>query len=781
MKRKVLTLTEETKLFVGADPWHTYGIPDKGIPSLTMSDGPHGLRIETKSGLGFNTSKPAVCYPTASALGCTFDPELMQEFGRILAEECAAEGVDILLGPGVNHKRSPLCGRNFEYFSEDPLLTAELASGYIQGLQDNGIAACLKHFAGNSREMGRLVQDSVIDERTLYEIYLRQFEKIIRKSRPAAVMAAYNLLNGTYCCENKELLTDILRHKWGYQGVIMSDWGAVSDPVMSAVNGLDVEMPGGDHGTSLLLKNAYKNKILTDERISTHTDTMRRLAEFCSTEKKRTFRTEDHLAFAQKLAERSAVLLKNDGSLPLSKQDDLAVVGLLAKTPRYQGTGSSKVNSITHDSLCEALDEAGVKYTYAQGYHTVVDEYDPVLGEEAVRAARTHAQTVVVVGLTDGFEAEGYDRTHLDLPKAQNQLINRLLEVNTHLIIVLQCGAPVVLPWAEDVSSILCQYLSGCQGGHALYRLLYGEAVPCGKLAETFPMSLESTPGYRYYADDLLQVQYREGIFTGYRYYDTFGIPVRYPFGHGLSYTTFDYSDLKVRQDEGGIHVSLKIQNTGKYDGAEIVQLYMQMKDSRIARAKRELIGFKRQMIKAGDSAEIDVYIPFEDLSYYDIGTHERQVEEGMYTIMAGSSSEDIRLSADIAVNGCKEPVSTLSKEYIRVTAGEMEISQTDFISMLGHDLPQERAGWPFHRNTTVRELGISKAGRAVHRQIGRILNREGMEDVRSSMVFEAPLRMMLMAGKGITWQTVDEIAKLFNGHVLGSIRRIRRSLDRKH
>ncbi|MBR0478539.1 MAG: glycoside hydrolase family 3 C-terminal domain-containing protein, partial [Solobacterium sp.] len=583
----------------------------------------------------------------------------MYRFGQVLADECIRDGVDILLGPGINHKRSPRCGRNFEYFSEDPILSSELASGYIQGLQSCGIAACVKHFAANSRETGRLVQDSVVDERTLQEIYLYQFERVIRQARPWSIMAAYNQLNGAYCCENEELLKDILRKQWGYDGTVISDWGAVSDPLQSAKNGLNIEMPGPDHGTADALLEGIKQGTLSEAALRESTEYIRKLVERCSHKTDRDPEV-DHFAFAQELAERSAVLLKNEGVLPL-KQERIALIGAFAEKPRYQGAGSSKVHCLSVDSLKGTLEEAGLPFVYAQGYRTDSDDSDPVLIKEALEAAEQCDTVVLMLGLPDGKEAEGFDRPHLSLPENQNRLVEHILQVNRNVIVVLQCGAPVTVPWAEDVKGILLMYLSGCRGGKALKRLLYGEVNPSGKLAETFPLREEDVPCEPFYDNDLLQVQYREGIFTGYRYYSTFGKEVRWPFGYGLSYTAFRYDGFTVSTDNERLYAEVTLTNTGTCTGRETVQVYAGLPESRIARPSIELKGFTTVELSPGETRTVIVEIPLEDLKYWDVQEHSRLLETGVYTLYAASSSQDLLLKAQIALEGTAEPYSTLS------------------------------------------------------------------------------------------------------------------------
>lgn len=776
---KKLTAEESAKLFVGEDKWHIRGLPEKDIPSLRMADGPSGLRIEKSNALGFPESVEAIAYPCACALACSFDPELMKKLGNMLAEECKRYGVDILLGPGVNHKRSPLCGRNFEYFSEDPILSSDLAAAYIEGLQEKGIGASLKHFAGNSRETARMVENSVIDMRTLQEIYLRQFERTVRKTQPWTVMAAYNRLNGSYCTENSALLKDLLRDKWGYQGIVVSDWGALSDPARAIHAGTDLEMPGGDHGTSDALLEALKKGELKEETLQESSSRMLELAEKCSHKKAAEYDEKTHFAFAGELAERSIVLLKNEGMLPLLENEKIAVIGAFAEHPRFQGTGSSKVNCPQHDCFLDALEENELPYVYAQGYHLLIDQENPLLSEEALRIARERRKTIVFAGLPDGKEAEGYDRENMRLPNCQNRLIEKLCEVSDEVTVVLQCGAPVEMPWADKVQGIVMTYLSGCRGGGALERILYGKVSPSGKLAESFPLKEEDVPCIRYFRDDIFTCTYREGIYSGYRYYSSFAKPVRFPFGHGLSYTEFRYQDLRLEKEKDAVLLSLKVQNCGSREGREIVQIYVSLPESRIARPLRELKAFASVELLPGETKEVTLRISLEDLKYYDVLLERYELEDGLYRFEAAASSEDIRLSSDIRIAGYTNPCSTLKKEYLQEEEGMVLVSDADYSKMLGAPLQKEERK-RFTRDSIVFELGSKRLGRRVHYYIDRYLRRKKLHDVSRSMVFESPLRMILMASDRFTWKTVDVIADLFNGHFLGIIRRLLRSLKKK-
>ena len=773
-----LSDSDKEKLFVGADTWTTYACED--LPSVRVSDGPGGLRIEAVTGLGFNRSHPAVCHPTASLLACSFDRELLHELGEMLAEECQAQSVDVLLGPGVNHKRSPLCGRNFEYYSEDPVLSGELGAAYVNGLQENGIGASLKHFAGNSREKGRLISDSLIDERALREIYLKQFETVVRKAQPWTIMAAYNKLNGVYCTQNEKLLKETARNEWGFDGVFVSDWGAVSDPVSSMKGGLNLEMPGGDHGTSVLLDEALKSGKLTAEELDESTGYMLNLVQKTGYAGRHRFDLDKHLDFAQKAAEHSAVLLENNGVLPLRKEQKIALIGAFAKKPRYQGAGSSQVNAVRTDNLFDVMDESGIRFTYAAGYDASVDETSPGMIEEAVHLAQNSDCAVIVAGLPERDEAEGYDRKHLDLPENQNELIRAVAEVQKNTVVVLQCGAPVILPWRKEVGALLCMYLSGSRGSHAAFDLLYGNANPCGHLAETWPLRLEDTPSFRYFDDDVLFVQYRESIFTGYRYYDTFKIPVAYPFGYGLSYTSFEYCDLRLQETEQSVKVMLDVRNTGSVKGRTVVQIYTGMKDSRICRADRELKDFMSVELNPGECRTIAFEIPKDALKFYDAVRNEWLLEDGTYRFMAGDRSDHMILEEELVLEGETDVHALLEKEYLRVDDTGLQVEREDFETVYGKEIPEDVELFPFNRDTAIADLEDTRIGRMVHRSVRRLLDRGVVHDVEESMIWEAPIRMMLMGSNRFTWHTVDGVVEALNGHPVKGIRRIMKSLKEK-
>lgn len=751
------TVKQQAKLFEGRDHWHLNSEKD-----VTFSDGPNGLRIEDEEGLGFTHSKKATAFPTASCAGCSYDRDLMEEYGRMIAEECISEKVDVILGPGVTTKRSPLCGRNFEYYSEDPVLSGEYAASYIKGVQSKGIGTSLKHFAGNSRELARQAVDSVMDQRTLHEIYLRQFETAVRKAHPWTLMAAYNRLNGIYCCENKELLQEA--RSWGFDGLFISDWGGVADPVRSLESGLNLEMPGPTGSASVIVKAVEKGKV-SKECLEESTQYMDRFIDRCGRYTVKDYDQNEHDAFAQKAAEESIVLLKNEGILPLKQTDRIAVIGPFAQHPFIQGYGSSKVNPVHQDSLLSDLDAQGTAYTYAQGFSLENEEIDETLHDQAMKAAEGKDKVIVILGELPGSGGEGFDRTTMDLPFNQNTLVRDLIHACRHVIIVLQTGAPVTMPWREMADGIIVEYAAGQKSGAALRSVLYGEVDPSGHLAETWPLRSEDNPSSRYFDNEILQSQYREGIFCGYRYYDTFQIPTAYSFGYGLSYTEFSFADLQAEDREDGVHVSVKVTNTGAVDGRAVVQIYAGMKDSRIARASKELKDFASVPLKAGEEKEVQLLIDRSLFQYYDVRTKSWQVEKGTYQIMAGRAVNDIVLTDEVMLEGIEDAYSTLQKSFIQHDAGMVYVSDHDFAQMLGYEIPKIRSARPFTANTTIRELKESGFGRFVNYAISKILKLKMWHNIDDASVFNAPIRQLLWLKDHYSWDTVNAAVSYLNHH----------------
>ncbi len=664
-----MTLEEKAGLCSGRDFWHTKEVGRFGIPSVMMCDGPHGLRKQKGEGdyLGINESIETTCYPTASALASSFDREVLGKLGEALGKECQAEGVGMLLGPGLNMKRSPLCGRNFEYFSEDPYLAGELGAAYIQSLQEQGIAACVKHFAANNQETRRMSGSSQIDERTLREIYLPAFEAAVKKGGTRSVMCAYNAINGTFCAENKMLLKDILRNEWGFQGFVVTDWGAVKNRVKGLEVGLDLEMPGGGGVQDAKIVEAVKNGTLDEAVLD---EAVYNMLQFVSDyQQKRDGNVQiDRAAntlLSAELEEQCAVLLKNDGILPLKQEETIAFIGEFADKPRYQGAGSSHINVPHPVSAVEAA--AGKTIPYAKGYDIHEGETSDMLLQEAVELAKTVEKVIIFAGLPDSFETEGCDRDNLALPNNQNRLIDAVAEVNGNVVVVLHGGSSMELPWLSKVKAVLCMYLGGENVGTATMHLLYGEVNPSGKLAETWALKLADNPSYLNFPGEEGVVEYAEGIFIGYRYYDKKQMEVLFPFGYGLSYTDFQYSDLRLDKesmdDTQTLTVTCKVKNTGKVAGREIVQLYVRDEVSSVRRPVRELKGFEKITLEAGEEKEVSFVLDKRSFAYYETKIKDWYVESGRFFVEIASSSRDIRLSGTVEVQGMVELPIHYTKE----------------------------------------------------------------------------------------------------------------------
>ncbi|WP_024856514.1 glycoside hydrolase family 3 C-terminal domain-containing protein [Ruminococcus albus] len=653
---KELTLEEKASLCSGADFWHTKAIERLAIPQIMVSDGPHGLRKNAEDSSNPQEAIKAVCFPSATALACSFDRNLLNAMGKALGEECQAEKVSVILGPGCNIKRSPLCGRNFEYFSEDPYLATEMAAAQIKGVQSKGVGTSLKHFAANNQETRRMTVNERIDERTLREIYLAAFEGAVKQASPWTIMCSYNRINGYHSAQNKWLLTDVLRNDWGYDGLVMSDWGAVDDRVAGIKAGLDLEMPASFGKNDKLIVDAVNSGKLSMEALDKCVERVLKLVD--KSEESRTpteWDMEAHHELAAKIAEQCAVLLKNDDDiLPLSNEDKICFIGEFADKPRYQGGGSSHINSFKVTSALEAAKKF-CKVEYAQGYITYEDKTDPKLLEQAVECAKYNDKVVIFAGLPDSFESEGFDRSHMRMPECQLELIREVSKVNKNIVVVLHNGAPVELPFFDEIKGLLEVYLGGQAIGKATCDLLFGEAVPSGKLAESWCMKLEDNPSYLNFPGVGDELNYREGIFVGYRYYDKKKMEVRFPFGYGLSYTTFEYSDLVISEneisDDKTLTVSCNITNTGSRAGMEIVQLYVSDKESSVARPVKELKGFEKVSLRPGETKKVFFSLDKRAFAYYETAINDWFVEYGEFEIMIGASSRDIRLSGSVYVN----------------------------------------------------------------------------------------------------------------------------------
>jgi len=678
----------------GSDFWHTHAVPEAGLPEVMLTDGPHGVRKQDGSAdhIGINDSIPATCFPPAVGLASTWNPALLTEVGNALGEECRALKVGVLLGPGLNIKRSPLCGRNFEYFSEDPYVAGELAAALVNGIQSQGIGTSIKHFAANNQETDRMRRDSQVDIRTLREIYLRGFQKVVTTAKPWTVMCSYNKVNGTHASENHFLLTEVLRDEWGFDGFVMSDWGAVQDRVRALKAGLDLEMPAQashEAGVVAALASGEIDQATIDTAYA-RIERILRLAQASLDGAPDTFDVDAHHALARRAAEQSIVLLSNDGILPLAPETKVGVVGEFARTPRYQGAGSSHVNPTKLDNALDAIAAiVGHEVPFAPGFSTnpKVPVADGAL-DAAVAVAKDADVVVAFLGLGEAHESEGFDRTTCDLPAEQLAVLEGILAVNANVVVVLSNGSSVIVTSFKDrVRAIVEGWLLGQAGGPATADVLYGNVNPSGKITETIPYRLEDVPSFVNFPGDTTGVRYGEGLFVGYRGYDATRTEVAYPFGHGLSYTTFGYSDLAVNATSDGISVSVTVTNTGPTAGREVVQTYVSIAESTVVRVPRELKGFVDVTLEPGASATVEISIPTEELAFWSVVDEAWVVESGRYTVAVGSSSRDLRLSASVDVTG---------NEPVRIVTVESTIREAMAVPGFPELMAQMTAGLPF-------------------------------------------------------------------------------------
>lgn len=765
-----LTLEEKAAFLQGWSTWTSYEKKNSGIPVCFLSDGPHGLRKQAGTGdhLGLNASIPATCFPTAATMANSWDEALGEELGRALGREAAANGVNVLLGPGLNMKRSPLCGRNFEYFSEDPYLAGKMAAAYIRGIQENGVAACPKHFAVNSQELRRMAMDSVVDERTLREIYLTGFEIAVKEGKPRSIMSSYNKVNGTYANENAHLLKEILRDDWGFDGFVVTDWGADNDHALGVKNGSNLVMPAPGPDAAIGLVNAVKEGRVSeadlDERLK---ELFRVLVSADEAMKKapKSFDKDAHHALARKCAEQSIVLLENDGILPLDRNAVVGIIGDFARNPRYQGAGSSMVNPTRLDNLYDCLRAAGVSIAgYAQGFDRRKPNPDQKLIDEAVRVAEAAPVVLLCVGLDEIAESEGMDRSNMELSKGQRELIEAVCKVNRNVVLVLSGGSPFVIP--GSFRAAIHGYLGGQAGAGAMADALLGKVNPSGKLNETWPLQLEDTPACAYFPSKERTAEYREGLYIGYRYYDTANIPVRYPFGHGLSYTTFLYSDIRAEKDR----VTFTIANAGVRDGAEVAQVYVSCKDGNVFRPKKELKGFAKVFLKAGESRTVSVSLDDKAFRYFNVKTNRWEVESGIYTISVASDAAHVRLSANIRVEGTNAPApygALPGYESGRIT----RISEEEYRDLLGHPIPDGHWGGELTRNDAICQLYYAKTGiaRLAYKILTRVKEKseaKGIPDLNILFVYNMPFRALAkMSGGLMSDRMVDDVVLLVNGH----------------
>lgn len=761
-----LTDMEKANLAVGLDYWNIRGLKEYGLDSIRQSDGPHGLRIQIGEAdyTGLQPSLATVCYPPAVLAACSFDPDLLEKYGTALGKECVQNEVAILLGPGINHKRSPFGGRNFEYYSEDPYLTGKLASAMVKGIQKTGTVSCLKHFVANSQENYRMTSDSRMDKRTLEEIYLKNFKTVVKEANPKAMMTAYNLINNCYCSENKELLDEC--RSWGFDGSFITDWGGLNDPILSFKNGTDLEMPGLSKGSEMLILENVSHERL--DEIAEHLVTLLLLGKN-QKEEKFSITPQEQEQIALEVAQESAILLKNKNHLlPLHKSQSIALIGDLAKHPRYQGSGSSKVNSRRVETLYNVFEKEEVNFVFAQGYQEGGSSSSNMI-KRAVNALSICDVGVVILGLPEIYEAEGYDRTDLSLPQGQLDLMKELTKTDKPLVVILECGSVVKLPFERDVDSILLMYLGGDFQDQAAYDLMFGRKNPSGKLAETWVLDESDVPIER----QGHIVDYKEGIFSGYRYYNTLNRAVQYPFGYGLSYTDFEYKNLKAKLEDNLIKVSLEIKNAGKVKGKEVVQVYIHKQSLGVERPVQELKAFKKVELESGESKKIELSIPLEELKYFSMKQNDWYLENGTYEIQVGSSSRDIREKTDIKVETGTNPEYIVNS--VNILEEAVSRSNDEFEKTIELHSYGKKQG-KYDQNSTIEDIINENRlyGWFLKKQLNKYLANEPNPTSRKIMeetTMQMPVRLLGMYGLNKT--QIKGIIDILNAHYIRGIRNL--------
>lgn len=760
-----MTLQQKADFCSGKDFWHLQENEELGLPSIMVCDGPHGLRKkkDQKEKGELMSSKPATCFPTAVTTASSWNPELIEEMGKALGEECLEEKVSVLLGPGINIKRSPLCGRNFEYFSEDPYLAGRIGTSFVKGVQSMGVGTSLKHFAANNQETRRMTVDSVVDERTLREIYLAAFEPVVKEAQPWTVMNAYNRLNGEYCAEHEWLLNKVLREDWGFEGIVVTDWGANNDKVLGLKAGQDLEMPTSFGIAAAKIVEAVNNGELEESVLDTCVD---RIVDLILKSKESlrdyVYDKEDHHALARKIAGESMVLLKNKNNmLPLDKSKKIALIGEMAKNPRYQGAGSSLINPTKLDNSFDELMNEGVSLEYAPGYERKSDKPAENLIAEAVEIAKNADVAVLFVGLTESYETEGNDRKHINLPESHNALVDAVCAVCEKVVVVLSGGCPVTMPWLDKVDAVLNGYLGGQAGGSAIVDILLGKVNPSGKLAETYPTSLEAVASSANFPGNPLTVEYREGIYVGYRYFDTAKKDVLFPFGYGLSYTSFEYSDMKLSadsiKDTDTVTVSFKVKNTGAVAGAETAQVYVKDTESTVFRPEKELKGFKKVFLAPGEEKEVTITLDKRAFAYYNVNLGDWHVETGTFEVLVGASSRDIKLTETVNV---ESTVVVVVPDYKATApcyygADVAAVEDAQFEALLGRPIPltHRDPNVPLGINNTLEDSMSGKAGGKICKLIMKIMGMlpdDGNKDMMEAMALQIPIRCMMSMSMGV-------------------------------
>lgn len=764
-----MSLEQKAAFVSGFDYWHLEEAPELGLPKIMVTDGPHGLRKQNPNGdsVGLGNSYPATCFPTAATSSCSWDEELLRKEGEALGEECLQEEVSVILGPGTNIKRAPVCGRNFEYFSEDPYLAGKCSANIINGVQSKGIGTSLKHFACNSQEAYRMVINEVIDERAMREIYLTAFEIAIKEAQPWTVMNSYNRINGVYASQNGWLQQQVARGEWGFQGLFVTDWGSSVDRIPGLENGTDLEMPSsGDLNTQRIIAAVKEGKLdenVLNERVDNVVNLILK-AKKTLDEGKKTYDVDAHRDLACQVAEGSIQLLKNDdGLLPLKKGQKVAVIGEMAKAPRYQGAGSSVINPTKMENAYDNLVELGVDVTYAQGYKKGTEQVDDALVAEALAAAKAADVAVVFAGLTEEFEGEGYDRANIEMPANHNQLIEQVAAANPNTVVVLAGGSVIHMPWLNSAKALLNSGLSGQAGGKAVARILTGAVCPSGKTSETYPLSFEDNPTYGNYPGQPVVSEHKESVYIGYRYYDTAEKEVLFPFGYGLSYTTFEYSDLELSssniKDTDDLTVTFKIKNTGDVDGAEIAEIYVADQESTIFRPKKELRAFKKVFLKAGEEKEVSVTLSKRAFAFYNVELQDWQVETGLFDIMVGASSRDIRLTKAVnIISDCTAAVPDYRKTApAYYTADLAAMDDAQWTAVYGKELPARERDTtkPIDLYNCLDDASHTKWGGKICRLISKVVGKFGSAEngdgqMLAAMATQIPIRNFIAMSMGV-------------------------------
>ncbi len=794
-----MTLEEKAGLCSGKDMWHTKAIERLGIPSVMVCDGPHGLRKQDDSGVSTNLDQSidAICFPTASATACSWDKELLYDMGCTIGEEAVAENIAVVLGPGTNIKRSPLCGRNFEYFSEDPYLAGMLSAYFINGVQSKNVGTSIKHYCANNQETYRMTINSVVDERTLREIYLLPFEIAVKMSQPRTIMASYNLINDTYATENDFVLNKVLRDEWGFKGLVVSDWGATNQRVKGLVAGHDLEMPSSGGMNDKLIVKAVKDGSLDEAILDRAVDRILDMVMATTTNPKdASYDKEEHYQKAKHIAEESAVLLKNeDSALPLKAQKIL-LVGELAIQPRFQGAGSSFINCTKITTVEQSLRDAGIEYEFTSGYDLENDneKKNAKLRRNAVELAKKYDTVLVVAGLPGSYEAEGFDRKHINMPESHNSLISELSTVNKNVNVVLTMGSSVTMPWIDGVKSVLCMYLGGQSSGEACVDLLLGKANPCGKLAETFALDLKDHPSTQNFPGARFSVEYREGLYVGYRYFNTVGAPVLFPFGHGLSYTKFEYSNIQASADsvtdKDIVTVSVDVKNIGETDGKEIVQLYVNDVVSTVYTPYQQLKGFEKVSLKAGEKKTVTFSLDKRSFAFYNTEAGDWQVESGEFKIMIGASSRDIKLETTVTVkSGDTAAITPTDPQSWYMNPSSEQISKEEFVAMSKLNIKEDyriaKKG-EFTADDSFEDMshtsGLARFALKIAKPAIRMSMKADKNDPNYLMIYEvmktSPMRALAFSSQGMfNMKMVDGVITIMNGHFFKGVNMVLKNI----